>query len=401
VSEESTASVAPVLIAIAGLVALATAMGIGRFAFTPLLPMMQEHGLTVAQGGWLASANYVGYLIGALSAMRLPLGPSKAIRTALLTIGVATLAMAATDSFAVWVLLRTLAGVASAWVLIFVSAWCLEKLAPLRRPLLGATVFAGVGFGIALAGLICLVLMRMGVRASHAWLVLGIVALGLAGLVWQAFSPRARPVSRTSASHTPPSWDTDAIVMVLCYGAFGFGYIIPATFLPAMARQLVQDPALFGWAWPIFGLAAFISTLAVGVLQRRIGNRLLWIASQLVMAAGVVAPVIWPSIAAIMLAAPFVGGTLVVITMVGIQEAREAGGQHASELIAAMTAAFAAGQIAGPVCVSMLANMPNGFSIALLLACAMLLLSAATLFIRARAKQKASAVADARPGCVR
>ena len=61
-SEESTASVAPVLIAIAGLVALATAMGIGRFAFTPLLPMMQEHGLTVAQGGWLASANYVGYL---------------------------------------------------------------------------------------------------------------------------------------------------------------------------------------------------------------------------------------------------------------------------------------------------------------------------------------------------
>ena len=40
---------------------LAAAMGIGRFAFTPLMPLMQAHsGLSLAQGGWLAAANYAG-----------------------------------------------------------------------------------------------------------------------------------------------------------------------------------------------------------------------------------------------------------------------------------------------------------------------------------------------------
>lgn len=395
-SGESNSGTGPIRLALAGLLALAAAMGIGRFAFTPLLPMMQVDGLSVAQGGWLASANYVGYLLGALSAMRLPLGPSTAIRAGLATIVLGTLAMGFTESFALWVVLRTIAGVASAWVLIFVSAWSLEKLAPLRRPLLSASAFAGVGFGIALAGLICVALMHLQVRAPQAWLVLGMVAFVLGAVVWRSFSPQAQPVSRRAGA-TPSSlnWTTESVLMVLCYGAFGFGYIIPATFLPAMARQLVEDPALFGWAWPIFGLAAFFSTLTVAILQRRISNRVLWIASELIMAAGVVAPVVWPSIGAIMLAALLVGGTLVVITMVGIQEAREIGGQHASELIAAMTAAFAAGQIAGPVCVSLLAERHNGFSIALLLASGLLTLSAGALFARSRKKQKASPLADA------
>ena len=58
-------------VAFAGLAALAVAMGIGRFAFTPLLPMMQDDaGVSLAQGGYLASANYLGYLAGALWAMR-------------------------------------------------------------------------------------------------------------------------------------------------------------------------------------------------------------------------------------------------------------------------------------------------------------------------------------------
>ena len=67
-------------VAVSGLAALAVAMGIGRFAFTPILPMMQaDHGISVAQGGWLASANYLGYLAGSLFAMH----PNIAGRTAM------------------------------------------------------------------------------------------------------------------------------------------------------------------------------------------------------------------------------------------------------------------------------------------------------------------------------
>ena len=57
----------PWAIALAGAVALAVAMGIGRFAFTPLLPMMLTDGvIDLPHASWLASANYLGYFIGAL-----------------------------------------------------------------------------------------------------------------------------------------------------------------------------------------------------------------------------------------------------------------------------------------------------------------------------------------------
>ena len=104
-----------VVVALSGLIALAIAMGIGRFAFTPLLPMMEDDaGLSVVAGGWLASANYAGYLLGALSAMRLPARPARALRAGLVAVCAATLLMGFTESFMGWLVLRALAGVASA-----------------------------------------------------------------------------------------------------------------------------------------------------------------------------------------------------------------------------------------------------------------------------------------------
>jgi MFS family permease len=102
-------------IASAGLVALAVAMGIGRFAFTPILPMMEaDAGLTLKAAGWLAAANYLGYLLGASCAARLP--RAGAIRGSLSLIAVVTFAMGMTHAFALQLFLRLLAGVASAWV---------------------------------------------------------------------------------------------------------------------------------------------------------------------------------------------------------------------------------------------------------------------------------------------
>lgn len=149
----------PLLVAAAGLVALAVAMGVGRFAFTPILPMMQDDaGLSVAVGAWLASANYLGYFVGALSAIALPARPAPVIRASLLAIALTTFAMELTENFTVWLVLRALAGVASAWVLVFVSAWSIEQLA--QRSGWNGVVFAGVGAGIFVAGAIALVLMQ-------------------------------------------------------------------------------------------------------------------------------------------------------------------------------------------------------------------------------------------------
>ena len=369
-------------VAIAGLAALAVAMGVGRFAFTPLLPMMQQDaGLSVADGGWLASANYLGYLLGALSALAVRVPAATAIRGGLVVIGLATLAMGFENRFPIWIALRLLAGVANAWVGIFVFTWCLERLAPLHRPLLNGLVFAGVGAGIMGVGGLCLTLMQAAVGSSQSWIVLGILSLAVTAAVWATFGTDGDAPSRITgqSGESAPGWNSESIRLVLCFGASGFGYIIPATFLPAMARQAIHDPAVFGWSWPVFGAAAMASTVAAAVRSGAISNRRVWIASQLIMAFGVALPVVWPGIAAIMLAALFVGGTFMVITMVSMQEARAIGGRNSTGLIAAMTAAFAFGQIAGPISVSYTIGADGNFSTALLIASFLLVAGACGL----------------------
>ena len=372
--------------ALAGLAALAVAMGIGRFAFTPILPMMQQDaGLSVAGGGWLASANYLGYFVGALWAGAVRARAAFAIRAGLAAIALATLAMALDAGFAAWAVLRFIAGVASAWVLVHTSSWCLDRILPLGKPILAGVLFAGVGTGVAVAGVICALLMFVHASSPSAWLLLGIASLAVTFLIWPVFSQSSE---KTNRFETAARWSWAQARLVIAYGAYGFGYIIPATFLPVMARDVVSDPAVFGWAWPVFGAAAALSTLGVALLSGRYGTRAAWIASHLVMALGVAAPVFWPGAPGIVLASLCVGGTFVVITMVGLQEARviagKEGNANPAPLMAAMTAAFAAGQIAGPLSVSFLVGAGGGFSAALLIACASLVAGAALLPVSTR-----------------
>jgi hypothetical protein len=369
------------VIALAGLVALAVAMGIGRFAFTPILPMMQEDaGVSIAMGGWLASANYAGYLAGALSVIWWRVGATTGIRAGLAAIGLSTLAMGLVHHLAVWLVLRVLAGIASAWVLIYVSAWCLERLALLGRPTLSNTVYAGVGAGIVLAGGVCLALMQVAAPSPRAWIVLGALSIVLSVGIWTVFGSRVGSADTAEpAAVRGMIWDRESLRLVLCYGAFGFGYIIPATFLPVMAKQIIRDPAVFGWSWPIFGAAAMGSTLATGMLRSAVTNRRLWIASNVVMALGIALPIVWSGIVPIMLAALLVGGTFVVITMVGMQEARNVGGTRATGPMAALTSAFALGQVVGPISVSLVVGAGGSFATALVIACLALVVSAYAL----------------------
>ena len=365
----------PLPVALAGLAALAVAMGIGRFAFTPILPMMQaDAGLSMAAGGWLASANYAGYLAGALSAVFIKLRPASIIRASLVLIGLSTLAMGLDERFALWLVLRAIAGVTSAWVLVFVSTWALGWLAALGRSGLGGIVYAGVGTGVAMAGIACLILMGLHASAAQAWLWLGVISFALTALVWPVFGGTAPSREAISAAAAPSAvaWNSRWWRMVLCYGAYGFGYIIPATFLPVMAKAIIPDPLVFGWAWPVFGAAAVASTL---LAARIVHYRRVWIASHLVMAAGVLMPLLTSSPAGILASALLVGSTFVVITMAGMQEARIVAGPAARTLMAAMTSAFALGQIAGPLLVGAL----GGFNQALLASAGLLVLSAFAL----------------------
>jgi len=377
----------PLTVAIGGLAALAVAMGIGRFAFTTVLPMMQtDHGISVAQGGWLASANYLGYLAGSLFAMRPNIPTRTAIRTGLVLIAACTLAMGIEHHFAAWLILRAIPGFASAFVLVAVSAWILPRLAHAARGDLNGMVYAGVGTGIMFAGVACLVMVRTGASSDTAWIVLGMTAVGVTIAIWRVLGDENASGSERAPAH-PPRDTVSNWRLVFCYGAFGLGYIIPATFLPVMAKQ-VTDPGWFAWAWPTFGAAATISTVLAAPLARRFGDRNVWVTSSVAMAIGTLVPIALPNLAGMAIAALCVGGTFMVNTMAGIQEARRVAGVHARALIGAMTSAFAVGQIIGPLLVAGLVHVPGGFSWALSVSALALLVAAYVLYMQnARAAQ--------------
>ncbi len=363
-------------ITLVGLVSLALAMGIGRFAFTPMLPLMQDDGLLgVSSGGLLASCHFLGYLIGAMSAARVRLAPRFMLQLSLLLIGVGTLGMGLTNSYAAWLVLRWVSGVCSAWVLVLISNYYLKALADRDRASDQGWVFSGVGAGIAVVGLGCLGFMVYGLESAPGWLALGLLSIAVGSVLCLVMGdelPTERRPPRSPASQrTPLAWG-----LVLAYGIAGIGYTIPATYLPVMARESFASPMVFGWSWPVFGLAAFASTLLVSRLQARYSNRQIWAAGHIVMAAGLLLPVALPQIAAIAAAGLCVGGSFMVVTMVGMREAhRIAPPPDVIRHIAVMTTAFATGQVLGPMMASAWFAATGSLSGALVLTSALLLVS--------------------------
>jgi predicted MFS family arabinose efflux permease len=372
----------PVRMALAGLGAFAVAMGVGRFSFTPIMPMMlRDTGLTVMDAGWLGLANHVGYLLGALSAMLIQCRFELMIRIGLIGICIATAVMGISHSFFVWILLRLLVGASSALVLIGISTWCLERLAVYQRPLLISLVFSGGGIGVATTALVCIALTEHNVGPDAAWILLGIMSIGITGLTWTAFSV-AQPVAviNPQAGTGIFRYNAGTIRFVCCYGIFGFGYIIAASFLPAMLKNALSSSSAYTWSWPVFGIVAAAATLAVAALKRRIGNRGVWATSHLIMAVGILLPVVWPGTMMIVASALCVAGTAMVVTLVALLESRPVAGNDAPLLIAAMTATFAIGQLIG-VLIARAGTISNdGFSPSLILAS--VLLACSTLLLK-------------------
>lgn len=366
---------------IAGLAALAAGMGIGRFALTPLLPAME--GVSLAQGSALAAANYAGYLAGSIACGLVRVPPGDLAKWGLAGVGASTLAMGLTAGFATWLLWRFVAGVASALVLIGTAAWALRKLAESNRARWAGGVFSGVGVGIAFAGALVLTVLAMHGNARDGWLTLGGAAALTGALAW-------RPLSSSSAlaEGAPPKaapLDRDAWMLVVCYSAFGLGYIVPATYLPLLAKRVLDDPAQIGLVWPVFGLAAAFSTLVVSSLASR--PRRAWAAAHVVMAVGVAASSFGTGAAMLVVGAVCVGSTFMVVTMTGLQEARRVGGASGTRLMATMTSAFAAGQLAGPLLVIGLADRPQAFAVAGGIAAAFLVASALALAVTSSTPQ--------------
>jgi len=236
-SGSNAAAPRDVATAVAGCVALAVAIGIGRFAFTPVLPLMQDaYSMPVADAGWLAASNYVGYFLGSIAAGAWHLKSQTAIRGGLVAIAALTAAMALFTGFTPWLLLRGLAGFASAVVFVAVSSWALGRLASAARPMLNASVYAGVGAGIAGAGFLCVAIVRVGFGAADAWLALGAAVLIFGAAVWPLFSADEDVRASAPQAGAKLVWNAERVRLAVAYGFLGFAISCRRLFFPRWRR---------------------------------------------------------------------------------------------------------------------------------------------------------------------
>jgi predicted MFS family arabinose efflux permease len=359
-------------ILVGGMLGMAVAMGIGRFAFTPILPLMQRDlGMTHSVAGWLAGLNYLGYLVGAIVCtitpriLRYPLLGGGTLLLSLAT----TLAMGLTVSPLGWGLLRLLGGIASAVLFIIISAEVAESLARRGYGHWFGALYGGIGLGIVLSGLIVPQLDRIG-GWSVAWLGIGGVALlcALAGTTLGRTSDYSPSIVAGSPEQTVGL--RPILLLASAYFLEGLGYIVTATFLVAIIAATPGLTAFAPYTWVAVGLAAVPSTVLWPYLARRIGNRRALLAAYAVQIAGILVSRQATSVFEVTFAAVTFGGTFLGIVALTMAEGNRRMGKGGRRGAAFLTAAFSVGQMLGPVIAGVLADRQDGFALPLLLAAA-------------------------------
>ena len=360
---------------------MAAAVGIGRFAYTPLLPPMQEVlGWSVSQAGDVASSNFLGYMIGALVASSLTQRTERRLWlfAGMFLSAATTTAGGVVVSFPAWLGIRFFSGLASAFCLVLSTAIIIEFLARCSRPQLGALHFSGVGVGIV-ASVLVIELMRLsGFSVFSQWMGLGIVSTVLLAGSWMIVRvlPSQEGAGESGASETSKKKANTSLSLkklIVAYGFFGFGYIVTATFIVAMARRLDHATLVEPLTWIVFGLIAAPSVLAWQRLSLRFGMFPTLRLAYSVEAVGVLLAGLGPGHLALVTGGALLGGTFMGITALGLLAARQTAERHQGRAIGWMTASFGLGQLLGPAVAGRLAQMTQGFEVPSLVAAALLL----------------------------
>ena len=368
----------PALLALAGLLSLAVGIGIGRFAYTPILPYMSA-GLDLAksEAGLIASANYLGYLLGALgAAWRAVPGDARFwLLGALAVSGLSTSAMAFTTSLGAFLLLRFVGGAAGALVMVLASSLVMDRLAAAGRDGWAAVMYAGVGSGIAISSLAVPAAASGDGDWQAPWFLCGALCLALSVPV-MLLLPRPQGPARAAPGAPSGTRNGGLLRLITAYGLVGFGYVITATFVADMVRaDPVLQPAEH-LVWLCVGLTAAPSVALWGWAGRRWGNERAFALGCLVEAVGVALSVLGGGIWSILLAAGLLGGTFVGLTAIGLIEARHRSGGDPRRILALMTAAWGLGQMVGPTLAGVLFDSLASYLVASLMATAALVVAA-------------------------
>ncbi len=366
----------------AGICALVLTVGLARFAYTPLLPVMRlDAGLTAAGGGWLATFNYLGYLAGTVLVARVGDMQLKFrfYRIGLVLAVVSTGLMGTTTDMAIWGVLRFVAGLSSTAGLLLASGLVLNwLLAHQRRPQLGLH-FAGLGVGIAVSGLAAAAMADQ-LASSRQWIALGTLAVVFLIPAWAWMPPPAAISSATGANAPPPPGRRWRWLLIASYFCAGVGFVVSATFIVAI---LVQTPAFAGrgsWVWVLVGLTAIPSTFAWDRLSNRLGLIRALMLAYALQATSFVLPLLdgglWAGAAsAVLFGLTFAGIVSLTLTVVGRHYPH-----NPAKAMATLTLSYGVAQIIAPAIAGTLARDSGSYQGALVLAAIMMVIGIVLLW---------------------
>lgn len=335
--------------ALSGFVMLVIAMGIGRFAFTPQVPLMIADGqLTLTSAGLVAAMNYLGYLLGAWDAMRAYRGVEGRLYAGILGAVLLTFLSSWADNAWLHGALRLVIGAMSGWAMVLTAAWTNERLAHAGKPGLSAAVFAGPGAGIALSGLLAVYIHSQHWRAAQGWLLYGLLALILMAFV-SRWLPRPGDFHRQGGQPEPLRLTPNLKRLVWSYSLAGFGYILPATFLSQMAAARFPGSLFAQFLWPVFGTAA-VAGIGLSILLRGVGHSYQRLAIVLwLQGLGVFAAWLLPGMSGLIAGALLVGGGFLCAVQLSLLYGRELAPQHTRYMAGLLTTGYAVGQLVGPM----------------------------------------------------
>lgn len=370
---------------LAGLFSQILCMGVARFAYTPLLPIMQQQTfMTDADGGWLAAFNYAGYMLGAVLVSTIH---NVQLKDALYRFGLvlavlSTAGMALVDNFWLWAVLRFVSGVSTTSGMLLASGLILHWLINHgQRGELGIH-FAGVGVGMLVAALAVELMLRLSMSWHAQWW--GFAALALVLLI-PAWRWLPRPAEPLAGADTPsqqaviPPTRVFMLLMLAAYFCAGYGYVVSATFIVAIVEH---EPLLAGagnWTFALVGLAAAPAVILWDLVARRIGYLAALMAALLLQVLGIVLPALTTNLGIILFSAVLYGGTFMGCVSLVLTMAGKLYPQSPSLLMGRMTLAYGAAQIVAPALTGMIAETTGRYDIGLWLAGSFVLVGAMLL----------------------
>ncbi len=379
----------------AGIFSQILCVGIARFSYTPLLPVMQDQTwIGDAEGGWLAAINYTGYMCGALIAASvgdLQL-KDRLYRIGLVLAVVTTAGMAMTENMLLWSFLRFMSGLSSAGSMLIASGLILNWLIRHQHRSELGIHFAGAGLGIAFAAVVVEIFLRLSMNWADQWLWFSVLGLALAVPAWRWLPPpSASPAvpAGTSMQDNPPGrrflW-----LMMAAYFCAGYGYVVSATFIVAIVEREPELAGMGQLAFLIVGLSAVPAVMAWDLVARRLGYLMALLLAYVLQIAGIVLPAIDQSLTSVLLSAALFGGTFIGCVSLVLTMAGRLYPSKPAKLMGRMTLSYGLAQIVAPALTGVLAEQSGNYFMGLWLAGGFVAIGAVLILILKLSDQTAA-----------